>query len=119
MLVSIIITNYNYGAYLQSSIDSALRQRYEHIEVIVVDDGSTDNSREIIDSYGGRIVSILKANGGQCSCCNLGFQRSRGEGVIFLDADDVLFEDAVELHVERLKTSDYTHLITHEPASRI
>ncbi len=103
MLVSIIITNYNYGAYLQSSIDSALRQRYQHVEVIVVDDGSTDNSHEIIDSYGGRIVPILTANGGQCSCCNLGFQRSRGEGVIFLDADDVLFEDAVELHVERLK----------------
>ena len=103
MLVSIIITNFNYGAYLRSAIDSALNQGYPSIEIIVVDDGSTDNSREIIESYGQRIASILKDNGGQNSCFNIALNRSRGDVIVFLDADDVLFDNAVELHVERFR----------------
>jgi len=63
-LVSIIINNYNYGRYLRSAIDSALGQTYFNTEIIVVDDGSTDNSPEIIKSYEERIKSILKPNGG-------------------------------------------------------
>ncbi|NEQ67311.1 MAG: glycosyltransferase, partial [Symploca sp. SIO2D2] len=59
-LVSILINNYNYGRFLSEAIDSALKQSYSNIEVIVVDDGSTDNSQEIIKSYGEKIVPILK-----------------------------------------------------------
>ena len=94
-LVSIVISNYNYGRFLGEAIDSALNQTYPHTEVIVVDDGSTDNSREIIESYGDRIIAVLKDNGGQASACNAGFRASRGEVVIFLDADDVLLPDTV------------------------
>jgi hypothetical protein len=94
--VSIVITNYNYARYLRVSIDSALAQTYPQIKVIVVDDGSTDGSREIIESYGTRIVPVIKENGGQGSALNAGFAASRGEIVMFLDADDELVAEAVE-----------------------
>ena len=88
--VSIIINNHNYAAYLAEAIDSALSQTAVPVEVIVVDDGSTDHSREIMASYGERIVPVFKANGGQASAVNLGFAHSHGDIVIFLDADDIL-----------------------------
>jgi glycosyltransferase involved in cell wall biosynthesis len=94
--VSIIINNYNYDRFLGEAIDSALNQTYPHIEVIVVDDGSTDNSRTIIAGYGDRIVSILQPNGKQAAAFNSGFARSNGEIAIFLDSDDYLFPTAVE-----------------------
>ena len=95
-LVSVIIDNYNYARYLPQAIDSALAQSYPNIEVIVVDDGSTDSSREIIAGYGDRIIPVLKPNGGQASAFNAGFARSRGDVVIFLDSDDVLLPEAIE-----------------------
>jgi len=76
--VSIIIDNYNYGRFLGEAIDSALAQTYPHVEVIVVDDGSTDNSREVIAKYGDRIIPVLKENGGQASAFNAGLLRPRG-----------------------------------------
>jgi glycosyltransferase involved in cell wall biosynthesis len=94
-LVSIIINNFNYGQFLAQAINSALFQTYKPIEVIVVDDGSSDNSRDIIADYGYRVHPILKANGGQASTFNAGFAASRGEIVIFLDADDALFPETV------------------------
>ena len=95
-LVSIVIPNYNYGRYLRIAIDSALAQTYSPVEVIVVDDGSTDDSRAVIESYGGRISPIIKGNGGHGSALNAGYGASRGEIVIFLDADDELMPDCVE-----------------------
>ena len=65
--VTIAICNYNYERFLAEAIDSALAQDYPHTSVLVVDDGSTDRSREIILSYGSRIRSVLKENGGQVS----------------------------------------------------
>src|SRR5262249_42797252 len=93
---SIIINNYNYGLFLKDAIDSALQQSYPDVEVIVVDDGSTDDSREVIAGYGDRIIPVLKQNRGQASAFNAGFARSSGEGVFFLDADDMLLDTAVE-----------------------
>ncbi len=87
-LVSIIINNYNYGRFLQEAINSALNQTYTSTEVIVVDDGSTDESRQIIERYGNQIVPVLKENGGQASAFNAGFAASQGEMICFLDADD-------------------------------
>lgn len=98
--VSVIINNYNYGHFLKDAIDSALNQTYDHFEVIVVDDGSTDNSREIIASYGERIVPILKENGGQASAFNAGFAASRGDIICFLDADDMFLPDKLQEVVE-------------------
>ena len=95
-LVSIVVNNYNYGRYLRDAVDSALGQTYAHTEVIAVDDGSTDDSREIIASYGERIIAVFKKNGGQASAFNTGFLASKGEIVIFVDADDFLFPSAAE-----------------------
>lgn len=99
-IVSIIINNYNYGRYLRDAVDSALDQTYPETEIIVVDDGSNDDSREIISSYGDRIFSLLKANGGQGSCFNAGFKKCKGDIIIFLDADDYLAPEAAEKSVE-------------------
>lgn len=100
-LTSIIINNYNYGQFLGQAIDSALNQSYPHVEVIVVDDGSTDESRDVIQSYGDRIIPVLKENGGQASAFNAGFAQSRGTVIFFLDADDIFAPEKVEtvLHV--------------------
>lgn len=96
-LVSIVINNYNYGCFLSEAIESALEQTYSNLEVIVVDDGSTDNSREIIAQYAekGKVIPVFKENGGQGSAFNAGFKASRGELVLFLDADDVLLPQCV------------------------
>jgi glycosyltransferase involved in cell wall biosynthesis len=99
-LVSIIINNYNYGSFLTDAIESALNQTYPTLEVIVVDDGSTDDSREIIAGYSNRIIPVLKENGGQASAFNTGFLASRGEIVFFLDADDTLLPTAVDSAVD-------------------
>jgi hypothetical protein len=93
-LVTIIINNYNYGYFLRDAIDSSLNQTYPHTEVIVVDDGSTDNSRRVIAEYGNRLTPVLKENGGQASAFNAGFAVSKGDIIIFLDADDVLLPEA-------------------------
>jgi glycosyltransferase involved in cell wall biosynthesis len=95
-LVSILINNYNYAKFLAEAIDSAINQTYENIEVIVVDDGSTDNSREIIASYGKKVIPIIKENGGQASAFNAGFAKSRGSIICFLDADDLFVANKIE-----------------------
>ncbi len=99
-LVSIIVNNYNYGRYLGQAIESALAQTHQPTEVIVVDDGSTDDSREVIARYSDRVTPVLKDNGGQASAFNAGFEQSRGDIICFLDADDVLLTFALERAVE-------------------
>ncbi len=95
--VSIIINNYNYERFISDAIDSALSQTYQNIEVIVVDDCSTDNSREIITGYGDKVIPIFHhENGKQAAAFNSGFAKSKGDIIIFLDSDDYLFSNAVE-----------------------
>jgi len=96
-VVDVVVNNFNYGRFLQDSITSALAQTHECVNVIVVDDGSTDDSRDVIESFGDRIVSVLKPNGGQASAFNAGLEHARGDVVIFLDADDLLDPRAAEL----------------------
>jgi glycosyltransferase involved in cell wall biosynthesis len=101
--VSILINNYNYGRFLGDAIDSALAQTYPNIEVIVVDDGSNDNSREVLASYGARILTLLKKeNGGQASALNAGFAVTSGDIICLLDADDYFTPEKVERVVEVL-----------------
>jgi glycosyltransferase involved in cell wall biosynthesis len=89
----VIVNNHNYGDYVGHAIESALRQTYRHVRVIVVDDGSTDDSRAVIECYGDAVVAIFKPNGGQASAFNAGIERSEGDIAILLDADDVLLSE--------------------------
>ncbi len=90
-MISICIINHDYARFLQPAIDGALALQAEaDVEVVVVDDGSTDESRAVIASYGDRIRPVLKENGGQGSAFNAGFEATRGDIVVFLDADDVV-----------------------------
>jgi glycosyltransferase involved in cell wall biosynthesis len=90
--VSVIITSYNYGAFIEDAVASALGQTRPALEVIVVDDGSMDDSLERLARYESRIRVVAKANGGQASAFNAGVAVARGRLVAFLDADDVWFE---------------------------
>jgi glycosyltransferase involved in cell wall biosynthesis len=102
-LVSIVIDNYNYGPFLSAAIDSALEQSYPLTEVVVVDDGSTDDSRGVISEYGARVRGLFQPNGGQASALNRGFAASKGDVVIFLDADDELLPTAAANAAERFQ----------------
>ena len=94
-LVSIIVNSFNYAPYVGTAIESVLGQGYERIEVIVVDDGSTDGSADVIAGYQDRAQTLLKPNGGQASALNAGFAASTGDIVIFVDSDDLLYPHAV------------------------
>jgi glycosyltransferase involved in cell wall biosynthesis len=102
-LVSVVVINYNYGRYLRECIESVLAQDYKPLEVIVVDDGSTDDSRAIIKSYSPRLTPAFKPNGGVISATNRGFQMSHGSVVIFVDADDYLLPGAIAAHAQALQ----------------
>jgi len=90
-LVTVLITTYNYGRFIEQAIDSVLSQDYplDKVQILVVDDGSTDDTAERVKKYGSRIDYFQKPNGGQASALNLGIEKSQGEIVMLLDADDV------------------------------
>ena len=94
LVVDIVINNHNYGAFLEDAIESACGQTHERVNVLAVDDGSTDDSRQILARYGERIGLIMQENGGQAAALNAGMERCKGDVVIFLDADDVLQPEA-------------------------
>ncbi|MCA9906465.1 MAG: glycosyltransferase family 2 protein, partial [Anaerolineae bacterium] len=105
--VSVIIPCYNASHWIRDTIDSCLKQSYQSIEIIVVDDGSTDDSLTVIRSYGDRVKCLAGPNEGGCRARNLGFQQSEGEYVMFLDADDVIDPAAISLLVEALGSGQY------------
>jgi glycosyltransferase involved in cell wall biosynthesis len=94
LAVDVIVNNYNYARFLGAAIESACAQTHELTRVIVVDDGSTDGSRELLRSYEDRATVVLKENGGQASALNAGMERCEGDVVLFLDADDTLHPEA-------------------------
>lgn len=101
-LVSVIIPNYNYAEYLRQSIDSVLNQDYQAIEIIVVDDGSTDGSIEILRSYGTQIKVVEIANSGAPTARNFGLMNAHGYYIAYLDADDFWVKNKISSQVKRL-----------------
>lgn len=94
MKISLVITNYNYERFIAETIESALAQDHPDVEIIVCDDGSTDNSRDVISRYDGRIKRIDQVNGGMRAAYNGGYSLVTGDLVVFLDADDWLYPTA-------------------------
>ena len=92
-LVSVVISNHNCGRFVAGAVESALQQSYSNREVIVVDDGSTDDSLSVLSAFGDRVRVVAQANQGVSGARNEGIRQSRSELVAFLDADDLWYPD--------------------------
>lgn len=100
-LVSVVIPNYNYARYVGEAIESVEKQTYKPVEIIVVDNGSTDNSLEVLKKIGDRIRLVAQENMGQAGSRNSGIKAARGEFVAFLDADDTWHPEKLEKQMEK------------------
>ena len=112
--VTVIIPIYNVEKYVRQAIESAINQTYQNIEIILVDDGSTDSSRTICDEYklkDNRIKVVHKKNGGLSDARNAGLENSTGEYLMFLDSDDFLEIDAVENMYKEISQKDADYVI--------
>ena len=106
--VSVVIPAYNKAELTVKSVESVLNQTYKNIEIIVIDDGSTDNTRQRLSTYAEKIKYVYKKNGGACSARNLGIRLSTGEYIGLLDCDDSYLPNKIELSVDFLeKHSDF------------
>jgi len=102
-LVSVVIPTYNGARYLEEAVKSVLRQTYRNLECIVIDDGSADNTLEIVDKIGSkdsRVKYFYKTNGGLSSARNFGITKSKGEWIHFLDSDDWLNDDKIRFQLK-------------------
>lgn len=100
--VTVIVANYNYARFLPDALESVLAQSYENCEILVIDDGSTDESRAILEGYRGRVRSIFQENRGVSAARNRGIAESTTPVVAFLDADDMWHPHKLARQIERL-----------------
>lgn len=115
-LVSVLIANYNYARYIDKALESVLRQTYPHFEVVVCDDGSTDNSREVIKQYASqdsRLKLVCKQNGGVASALNAAYLASNGQIVCLLDADDTYLPEKLQQVVEAFANNAEVGFVAH------
>ena len=120
MKVSIVIPVYNAEKYLDECINSALNQTFQDIEIIAVDDGSTDNSPKILKKYSDKIKIITKTNGGTATALNAGINKATGEWIKWLSADDALYPNAVkELILEAEKLQNKKNVILYSNYDKI
>lgn len=102
-LVSVIMPAYQAAAHIGAAIQSVLAQSWQNFELLVIDDGSTDSTREIVEGFvDPRIRYAHKTNGGEADACNFGLKMARGELIAWLDADDLYYPDCLEMQVDRL-----------------
>ncbi len=109
--ISVIIPVYNQERYLGDAIDSVLAQTYTDYELIVVDDGSTDGTPEVIASYGLRVRGFRKPNGGGASALNLGISQAQGDWIAWLSSDDLWEPHKLALQVEAIGQSPTVGLV--------
>lgn len=103
--VSVLIPTYNYARYVGLAVESALMQSYPNLEVIVIDDGSTDNTQEVLKPYLSRINYLYKPNGGTGGALNLGIAKSSGKYICWLSSDDVFYPDKVAKQVQLMESN--------------
>src|SRR5438128_2157669 len=108
-ILSVIIPTYDCATYLPASLDSILAQRAPAddvtVEVVVVDDGSTDETPSVLATYGDRVRVVRGAHGGYAAARNLGLAHARGTWIAFHDADDVALPDRLAFQLEQLRRS--------------
>jgi glycosyltransferase involved in cell wall biosynthesis len=113
--VTVLIDTYNYGQYIEEAVESVLAQEFprEQREILVVDDGSTDDTPERLKKYGDEIRYVRKPNGGQASAFNLGFAAARGEIIATLDADDVWLPHKLRRVCETFENNPDAGMVYH------
>lgn len=113
--ITALIDSYNYARFIGNAIESVLAQDFpvEQLEVLVVDDGSTDDTRGVVAQFGDRVRYLYKRNGGQASALNLGFQEARGKYVALLDADDVWLPGKLRRVVETFDARPAAGMVYH------
>jgi glycosyltransferase involved in cell wall biosynthesis len=102
-LVSVIIPTYNSAAFLPQAVESVIRQTYDNFEIIVVDDGSTDDTEAVLTPYRDVIRYFKKVNGGPSAARNLGIAQAQGELIAFQDADDLWLPDKLQLQTDHFR----------------
>jgi len=110
--VSVIIPTYNNASFLGEAVESVLSQTYKKIEILVVDDGSTDTTAQVIEKYKEQVRYLYKENGGVSSARNRGLEEARGEWVAFLDADDLWLPDKLQSQMEPMIQNDRVGIVT-------
>jgi glycosyltransferase involved in cell wall biosynthesis len=118
-LVSVVIPSYNSGAYISDAVDSVLNQSYPHLEVIVVDDGSSDETRERLRAYEGRIAYLTQPNRGAAAARNTGIRQVTGTWVALLDADDIWHREKIERQLAVARRFPDVGLLGSLPAARL
>jgi glycosyltransferase involved in cell wall biosynthesis len=115
-LVTVLIDTYNYGHFIEEAIDSVLAQDFpaERMQIVVVDDGSTDDTAERVKKYGSRIQYFYKPNGGQASAFNLGLNKAQGEIVALLDADDYWLPQKLRRITEEFEKHPEAGMVYHQ-----
>lgn len=115
-LVSVLVTNHNYGRYIGAAIQSILTQTYAHFEMVICDDGSTDDSINVIKTWcrkDSRVRLIQQPAGGQGAALNTAFNAAKGDVIVLLDGDDLAMELRIELIVQAFRRQPDVGLVTH------
>ena len=114
-LISVLITTHNYGHFIEQAIDSVLAQDFpaDQLEILVVDDGSTDDTRERVQRYGSRVEYRYKPNGGQASALNFGFANAHGDIVALLDADDMFVQGKLSRIADAFRSDPALGMVYH------
>lgn len=115
-LVSVVVTNYNYSRFIKGAVESVLNQTYQNFEIVVCDDGSTDESPKILkklSSSDGRIKTIFKENGGHASALNAALEQAKGDIVTFLDADDEWYSNRLKAVVDTFFAEPEVGVVVH------
>lgn len=116
-LVSILVPLYNSEDYIINTLESCVNQTYDNIEIVVVDDGSTDRSYELVREYGKdrpQVSIYTQPNSGGCRARNLAFKKSKGDLIVYLDADDIISTDKIEAQVKLLEGKPDTTICTSQ-----
>lgn len=114
-LVSIVIDTYNYAHFIEEAVESALNQNFAEndMEIVIVDDGSTDDTAERLKKYKDKVKYIYKENGGQASAFNVGFENAKGEIICLLDSDDYWHPDKLKSVVGEFEKSERVDVVSH------
>lgn len=104
--VSVIISAYNAEKYVAQTIDALLAQTWQNLEIIVVNDGSKDNTSSVLSNYADKIIIVNQENKGQDAALNNGYRHSRGKYIKFMDSDDIINPEMIELQLQTLAGSE-------------